>query len=132
MTSCNFWGGYRASQGATDIRLQACVCELKQDHTVQRRSCRHVPGGRAYMTTALLATGQLQAGRRYPAKEVRFPGFRPEGDGERRADHSGKRGEAQVVRESSCHCDVFLIARARNRYETDMKGKVCVTDFPRR
>ena len=86
-----------------------------------------VPGG------AHLHDYWQQASKRGAAKEVRFPGFRPEGDGERRADHSGKRGEAQVVRESSCHCDVFLIARARNRYETDMKGrKVCVTDFPRR
>jgi hypothetical protein len=33
------------------------------------------------------------------AKEVRFPGFRPDGDGERRADHGGERDEAQVVRE---------------------------------
>ena len=33
------------------------------------------------------------------AKEVRFPCFRPDGDGERRADHSGERDEAQVVRE---------------------------------
>jgi len=30
---------------------------------------------------------------------VRFPGFRPDGDGERRADHGGERDEAQVVRE---------------------------------
>ena len=34
-----------------------------------------------------------------PLKEVRFPCFRPDGDGERRADHSGERDEAQVVRE---------------------------------
>ena len=43
-----------------------------------------------------------QAGRRYHAhhgKEVRFPGFSPDGDGERRADHGGERDEAQVVRE---------------------------------
>ena len=47
------------------------------------------------MTTGLrpvLATGQ------HAAKEVRFPCFRPDGDGERRADHSGERHEAQVVR----------------------------------
>jgi hypothetical protein len=40
-----------------------------------------------------------QASKRGAAKEVRFPGFRPDGDGERRADHGGERDEAQVVRE---------------------------------
>ena len=40
-----------------------------------------------------------QASKRGAAKEVRFPCFRPDGDGERRADHSGERDEAQVVRE---------------------------------
>ena len=32
-----------------------------------------------------------QASKRGAAKEVRFPGFRPDGDGERRADHGGER-----------------------------------------
>ena len=40
-----------------------------------------------------------QAGKRGAAKEVRFPGFRPDGDRERRADHGGERDEAQMVRE---------------------------------
>ena len=69
-----------------------CV-NLKQDHTVQRRSCRRVPGG------ARLHDYWQQASKRGAAKEVRFPGFRPDGDGERRADHGGERDEAQVVRE---------------------------------
>jgi len=69
-----------------------CV-NLKQDHTVQRRSCRRVPGG------ARLHDYWQQASKRGAAKEVRFPGFRPDGDGERRADHGGERDESQVVRE---------------------------------
>ena len=72
------------------------MCEnLKQDHTVQRRSCRRVPGG------ARLHDYWQQASKRGAAKEVRFPGFpgfRPDGDGERCADHGGERDEAQVVR----------------------------------
>ena len=81
-----------------------CVWKLKQDHTVQRRSCRRVPGG------ARLHDYWQQASKRGAAKEVRFPGFRPDGDGEvrfpgfrpdgdgeRRADHCGERDEAQVV-----------------------------------
>ena len=66
---------------------------LKQDHTVQRRSCRRVPGG------ARLHDYWQQASKRGAAKEVRFPGFRPDGDGERRADDGGERDEAQMVRE---------------------------------
>ena len=42
---------------------------------------------------------QQLASKRGAAKEVRFPCFRPDGDGERRAraraDHSGERDEAQ-------------------------------------
>ena len=72
--------------------LSVCV-NLKQDHTVQRRSCRRVPGG------ARLHDYWQQASKRGAAKEVRFPGFRPDGDEERRADHGGERDEAQVVRE---------------------------------
>ncbi len=67
------------------------MCELKQDHTVQRRSCRRVPGG------ARSHDYWQQASKRGAAKEVRFPGFRPDGDGERCADHGGERDEAQVV-----------------------------------
>jgi len=37
-----------------------------------------------------------QASKRGAAKEVRFPGFRQDGDGERRAGHGGERDEAQV------------------------------------
>ena len=70
-----------------------CGPVLKQDHTVQRRSCGRVPGG------ARLHDYWQQASKRGAAKEVRFPGFRPDGDGERRADHGGERDEAQVVRE---------------------------------
>ena len=58
---------------------------------MQRRSCERVPGG-----TRL----RQQASKRGAAKEVRFPCFCPDGEGERRADHSGEREhEAQVVRE---------------------------------
>jgi hypothetical protein len=39
---------------------------------------------------------------------VRFPGFRPDGDGERRADHGGERDEAQVVREEVCVWSVWV------------------------
>jgi len=47
-----------------------------------------------------------QASKRGTAKEVRFPGFRPDGDGERRADHGGKRDEVQVVREEGHRAQV--------------------------
>jgi hypothetical protein len=43
-----------------------------EDHTVQRRSCRRVPGG------ARLHDYWQQASERGAAKEVRFPGFRPD------------------------------------------------------
>ena len=75
------------------VRVSRVCVNLKQDHTVQRRSCRRVPGG------ARLHDYWQQASKRGAAKEVRFPGFRPDGDGERRADHGGERDEAQVVRE---------------------------------
>jgi len=80
--------------GWVGCEVRLCVrVNLKQDHTVQRRSCRRVPGG------ARLHDHWQQASKRGAAKEVRFPGFRPDGDGERRADHGGERDEAQVVRE---------------------------------
>jgi hypothetical protein len=44
--------------------LRVCV-NLKQDHTVQRRSCRRVPGGRAYMTTGLVCVWHV-SGREGP------------------------------------------------------------------
>jgi len=78
--------------GSTNYTVCVCV-NLKQDHTVQRRSCGRVPGG------ARLHDYWQQASKRGAAKEVRFPGFCPDGDGERRADHCGERDEAQVVRD---------------------------------
>ena len=54
------------------IHTYVYVCvNLKQDHTVQRRSCRRVPVG------ARLHDYWQQASKRGTAKEVRFPGFRP-------------------------------------------------------
>ena len=68
----------------------------------QRRSCERVPrspGGALTCRGARLHDHWQQlASKRGAAKEVRFPCFRPDGDGERRAraraDHSGERDEA--------------------------------------
>jgi hypothetical protein len=68
------------------FRFIVCVCvNLKQDHTVQRRSCGRVPGG------ARLHDYWQQASKRGATKEVGFPGCRPDGDGERRAAFRSRR-----------------------------------------
>jgi hypothetical protein len=70
--------------------------------------------GRRVYITAILATGQ-KAGRRYKAcaKEVRFFGFRPDGDGERRADHGGERDEAHEVA-SRVKSEEFTVLQPRS------------------
>ena len=84
-----------------------CVCvNLKQDHTVQRRSCERVPGG------ARLHDYWQQASKRGAVKEVRFPGIRPDGDGERRADHcvtsnteeAAEAGPGEAPLDEGCNC----------------------------
>jgi hypothetical protein len=69
------------------------VCELKTGPHSTAALMRARPRG------ARLHDYWQQASKRGAAKEVGFPGFRPDGDGERRADHGGERDEAQVVRE---------------------------------
>ena len=63
-----------------------CV-KSKQDHTVQRRSRKRVPWEARLHD---YHTGN-RPNKRGAAKEVRFVGFRPDGDGERRADRTAAR-----------------------------------------
>jgi hypothetical protein len=62
-----------------------CVCELKTGSHSTAALMQARPRG------ARLHDYWQQASKRGAAKEVRFPGFRPDGDGERRADHGGER-----------------------------------------
>jgi len=87
------------------------VCQVKTGHTVQRRSRKRVPWEARLHD---YHTGN-RPNKRGAAKEVRFVGFRPDGDGERRADHhhGGERDEVHEVA-SRVKSEEFTVLQPRS------------------